>query len=122
MLSFAVSNCAVSPSGDTLFFTNNSHHKVLSLARDGTVHHTFTDPDLQFTAGIHVTAQGQVLVCGGVSHTIIQLDGKGKKKLATLATRKDGLCYPHAVCYNRSTVSIIVGQSGCNRILAFPVK
>ncbi|KAH3717361.1 hypothetical protein DPMN_060147 [Dreissena polymorpha] len=114
--------CAVSPSGDKILITNHSHNKVLTLARDGTVLQTFTDPDLQHPRGIHVTALGQVLVCGESSSTIIQLDGEGKKKLATLATRKDGLNYPHSVFYNRSTASIIVGQWPSNNILVLRVK
>ncbi|KAH3750241.1 hypothetical protein DPMN_184802 [Dreissena polymorpha] len=60
--------------------------------------------------GIHVTAQGQVLVCGRYSRTVLQLDGEGRKKLATLASICDGLNRPQSVFYNRSSASIIVGQ------------
>ncbi|KAH3717996.1 uncharacterized protein LOC127855906 [Dreissena polymorpha] len=115
-----VLKCAVSPSGDKIFITNNTHHKVLTLARDGTVLQTFTDPDLQNPAGIHVTALGQVLVCGTSSSTIIQLDGEGKKKLATLATKRDRLDEPNSVFYNRSTAFIILGQ--WSSILVLRVK
>ncbi|KAH3739390.1 hypothetical protein DPMN_046042 [Dreissena polymorpha] len=79
----------MSPSGDRIFVTNYTHHKVLTLARDGTILCTCTDPDLQSPNGIHVTAQEQVLVCGADSNTILQLDVEGRKKLATLATRRD---------------------------------
>ncbi|KAH3716600.1 hypothetical protein DPMN_059324 [Dreissena polymorpha] len=116
------SKCAVSPSGDKIFVTNREHHKVLTLATDGTVLHTFTDPDLQTPDGIHVTDLGQVLVCGRLSWTIIQLDGEGKKKLATLASKRDGLAQPWSVYFNRSTASIIVGQYGTKKILVFKVK
>ncbi|XP_052235698.1 uncharacterized protein LOC127847674 isoform X8 [Dreissena polymorpha] len=114
--------CAVSTSGDKIFVTNYEHGKVITLARDGTVICTFTDPELVGPRGIHVTAQGQVLVCGASSRTILQLDGEGKKKLATLATRSDGLYKPQSVCYNRSSSSIIVGQNVCADILVFKVK
>ncbi|XP_052246553.1 transcription intermediary factor 1-alpha-like [Dreissena polymorpha] len=114
--------CAVSPSGDKIFVTNQSHHKVLTLATDGTVLHTFTNPDLQGPNGIHVTDLGQVLVCGWLSKTIIQLDGEGKKKLATLASERDGLAQPWSVYFNRSTASIIVAQSDRKKILVFKVK
>ncbi|KAH3718034.1 hypothetical protein DPMN_060832 [Dreissena polymorpha] len=107
---------------DKIFITNNSHHKVLTLARDGTVLQTFTDPDLQNLAGIHVTALGQVLVCGASSSTIIQLDGEGKKKLATLATKRDRLDEPNSVFYNRSTASIIVGQWSSILVLRSAIK
>ncbi|XP_052247478.1 uncharacterized protein LOC127855727 [Dreissena polymorpha] len=112
---FTVFKCAVSPSGDKVFVTNRSHSKVLTLARDGTVLHTFLD--LRDPTGIHVTDVGQVLVCGGSSHTILQLDGEGKKKLATLATKRDGLKYPYSVFYNRSTASLIVGQWDSNIVV-----
>ncbi|KAH3750233.1 hypothetical protein DPMN_184752 [Dreissena polymorpha] len=84
----------MSPSGDKIFVTNYDRDKVITLARDGTVLCTFTDPDLKLPSGIHVTALGKVLVCGGSSNTILQLDGERKKKLATLATRSDGLNKP----------------------------
>ena len=111
--------CAMSPSGDKIFVTNSDRDKVITLARDGTVICTFTDPDLVRPRGIHVTAQGQVLVCGCASGNILQLDGEGKKKLATLATRSDGLYYPLSVCYNRRSSSIIVGQADDADILVF---
>ncbi|KAH3718077.1 hypothetical protein DPMN_060875 [Dreissena polymorpha] len=124
LLSFTVYRCAVSPLGDKIYVTKLSDNKVLTLATDGTVHHTFTDPELRSPSGIHVTAQGQVLVCDGDSFTIIQLDGEGKKKMATLATRRDGLGgeRTQSVCYNRSTASIIVGQLQSKNIVVFKVK
>ncbi|KAH3824495.1 uncharacterized protein LOC127832611 [Dreissena polymorpha] len=117
-----VSTCAASPTGDKIFVTNCDHDKVLTLARDGSILCTFTDPDLKGPLGIHVTAQGQVLVCGRDSHTLLQLDGEGRKKLSTLATSSDGLRYPFSVCYNRSTASIIVGQYETDKILVFKVQ
>ncbi|XP_052246877.1 uncharacterized protein LOC127855393 [Dreissena polymorpha] len=114
-----VYKCAVSPSGDRIFVTSNLY-KVRTLARDGTVLHTFIDPDLKYPHGIHVTDLGQVLVCDnwGGSDTIIQLDTEGKKKLATIATVKS----PRSVSFNRSTASIIVGQFYSTTILVFKVK
>ncbi|XP_052223781.1 uncharacterized protein LOC127839440 isoform X1 [Dreissena polymorpha] len=119
---YTVWKCAANPSGDKIFVTNWSHNKVLTLAIDGAVLHTFTDTDLVCPFGIHVTDQGQVLVCGQSSNTILQLDGEGKKKLATLLTERDGLNAPHSVCCNRSTASIIVGQYIGNQILVFKEK
>ena len=112
----------MSPSGDKIFVTNLSHHKVLSLATDGTVLHNFTNRDLREPNGIHVTDLGQVLVCGGSSKTIFQLDGEGKEKLATLVSQRDGLAYPLSVYFNRSTASIIEGQRLRNKIEVFKVK
>ncbi|KAH3873614.1 uncharacterized protein LOC127869047 [Dreissena polymorpha] len=118
-----VYKCAVSPSGDRIFVTKPMHAMVLTLARDGTVFQTFTNPDHRTPSVIHVTDVGQVLVCGGDSFTILQLVGEGKKSLATLANWSDGLEEPESVCYNRSTASIIVGQDkDYNNVLVFKVK
>ncbi|KAH3717421.1 hypothetical protein DPMN_060208 [Dreissena polymorpha] len=121
-LHFTIFKCAVSPSGDKIFVTSNLPPKVLTLARDYTVLRTVTDPDIEFPWGVHVTALGQVLVGVGELRTILQLNGEGKKKLATLATERDEIYQPCSVNYNRSTASIIVGQWDSNNILVFQVK
>ncbi|KAH3749977.1 hypothetical protein DPMN_184493 [Dreissena polymorpha] len=69
-----------------------------------------------------MTALGQVLVCGTISNTVLQLDGEGKKKLATLVTRSDKINLPVSVSYNRNTASIIVGQTMSTNILVIKVK
>ncbi|KAH3749406.1 hypothetical protein DPMN_183904 [Dreissena polymorpha] len=114
--------CAVCPTGDKLYITNDDHDKVLTLARNGSVLATFTDPALKGPEGVHVTPAGQVLVCGSLSHTIIQVDDEGRKKLAILTTKKDGVVSPHSVCYNRHTASILVGMLASNSILVFKVQ
>ncbi|KAH3742145.1 hypothetical protein DPMN_048880 [Dreissena polymorpha] len=122
LLCFAVEKCAVSPTGDRLYITNPSQHKLLTLARDGTLLATFRDPALGGQYGLHVTPAGQVLVCGGWSDTILQVDWEGKSKLATLATQEDGMWRPESVCYSSTTSSIIVGQWRDNNILVFRVE
>ncbi|KAH3806310.1 hypothetical protein DPMN_134629 [Dreissena polymorpha] len=82
--------CAVSPTGDRLYITN--WHKLLTLARDGTLLATYTDPALVRPRGLHVTPAGQVLVCGYLSHTVLQVGWEGESKLANLATWEDGVC------------------------------
>ncbi|KAH3716709.1 hypothetical protein DPMN_059437 [Dreissena polymorpha] len=105
---------------DKIFVTNPFHHKVLTLATDGTVLHTFTDPDLQAPNGIHVTDLGQVLVCGYASRTIIQLDGEGKKKLTTLASKRDGLAYPeHSIHHCGTIFELSRGINGTNVLTKF---
>ncbi|KAH3749124.1 hypothetical protein DPMN_183615 [Dreissena polymorpha] len=116
-----VNRCAVSPTGDKLYITNYSQHKLLTLARDGSVLATFTDPALIAPNGVHVTPAGQVLVCVGWFDIIIQVDTEGKLKLATFATKEDGLVDPRSVCYNQHTSSIIVGMWERNKILVFKV-
>ncbi|KAH3856388.1 hypothetical protein DPMN_098976 [Dreissena polymorpha] len=60
---------------DRLYITSYMEDKLLTLARDGTLLATYTDPALGWP-------RGQVLVCGYMSDTVLQL--------ATLATHKDG--------------------------------
>ncbi|KAH3852942.1 hypothetical protein DPMN_095463 [Dreissena polymorpha] len=71
--------------------------------------------------GVHVTPAGQVLVCGYNSNTILQIDSQGSRKLATLATERDGLQNPRSVCYNSNTDSMIVGKEVNNKILVYKV-
>ncbi|KAH3895472.1 hypothetical protein DPMN_019637 [Dreissena polymorpha] len=118
LLCFAVGKCAVSPTGDRLYITNWDQYKLLTLARDGTLLATYSDPAL---GGLHVTPAGQVLVCGYWSYTVLQVGWKGESKLTTLATQEDGVWRPWSVCYSSTTSSIIVGQGGGN-ILVFRVE
>ena len=67
-----------------------------------------------------MTPAGQVLVCGRNSNTVIQVDRLGKKKIATLATQKDGLYRPQSVFYNQKSGSVIVGQN--DNIMVFNIK
>ncbi|KAH3806106.1 uncharacterized protein LOC127834645 [Dreissena polymorpha] len=118
---FTVWRCAVIPTGDRIYLTNYSDHKLLTLSPDGTLISTFTDPDLQYPWGVHVTRAGQVLVCGYTSNTVIQVDGEGKRKLATLATWTDGLSKPVSVCYYSNTNEVIVGRLENNKILVLKI-
>ncbi|XP_052261287.1 uncharacterized protein LOC127865349 [Dreissena polymorpha] len=73
-----VLKCAVSPTGDRLYITSYWQHKLLTLARDGTLLATYTDPALEFPRGLHVTPAGQVLVCGDYSSTVQQMGWEGR--------------------------------------------
>ncbi|KAH3701950.1 uncharacterized protein LOC127861057 [Dreissena polymorpha] len=119
---WTVARCALSPTGDKLYVINSPQHKLLTLARDGSVLATFMDPELKWPICVHVTHAGQVLVCGLASNTILQIDSKDSRKLATLATTRDGIQEPHSVCYNSNTDSIIVGQRNNRKILVYKVK
>ncbi|XP_052271641.1 uncharacterized protein LOC127872348 [Dreissena polymorpha] len=106
--------CAVSPSADKIYVTNHVDHKLLTLASDGTVISTFTDPEMKGPSGVHVTPAGQLLICCLLSNSLIQVDRKGKQKIATVATQKDGLKNPRSVLYNWKSGSVIVGNSNEN--------
>ncbi|XP_052220242.1 uncharacterized protein LOC127837321 [Dreissena polymorpha] len=120
----SVWKCAVSPAGDRIYVLNNTQHKVITLAIDGTLISTFVPallspfdvPELQSPYGVHVTSSGHVLVCGFGSKNVIQLDTEGRKKLATLVSLTDTMCGPMSVCYNMNTHQIIVGLDKNNQI------
>ncbi|XP_052285595.1 uncharacterized protein LOC127881603 isoform X3 [Dreissena polymorpha] len=114
--------CAVSPTGDRLYIISWDQNTLLTLARDGTLLATYTDPALLHTSGLHVTPAGQVLVCGYLSNTVLQVGWEGKSKLATLATEEDGVMWPWSVCYSSTTSSIIVGLWEDNNILVIRVE
>ncbi|XP_052259141.1 uncharacterized protein LOC127863446 isoform X2 [Dreissena polymorpha] len=119
---YTVDKCAVSPTGDRLYITGRYHDKLLTLAGDGTLLATYSDPALRGPLGLHVTPAGQVLVCGQWSNTVLQVGWEGKSKLATLATERHGVWYPESVCYSSTTSSIIVGLWEDNNILVFKVE
>ncbi|KAH3790351.1 hypothetical protein DPMN_168549 [Dreissena polymorpha] len=116
-----VYKCAVSQTGDKLYITNQEQNKLLTLARNGTLLATLTDPALEVPYGLHVMPAGQVLVCGWLSNTILQVDREGRRTLGILGTEKrDGVGHPMSVSYSSTTSSIIVGQYG--GILVFRVE
>ncbi|XP_052275433.1 uncharacterized protein LOC127874836 isoform X1 [Dreissena polymorpha] len=119
---FTVFYCAVNPAGDKIYVTNNQQHKLLTLATDGTLISTLEHPELQCPRGVHITPAGQVLVCGYTSNTVIQVDHEGKKKLATLASQRDGLSQPASVCYNTNTHQIIVGLNHNSKIIVMDLQ
>ncbi|KAH3749878.1 hypothetical protein DPMN_184393 [Dreissena polymorpha] len=104
-----VYKCAVNLMGDKIYVINMDNDTLLTLAIDGTVIYTFSDIDLKCLMGVHMTAGGQVLLCGYGSNTIIQVDSEGKKKLATLANENDGVKDTCSVFYSCSTNSVLVG-------------
>ncbi|KAH3703967.1 hypothetical protein DPMN_079019 [Dreissena polymorpha] len=122
LLCFAVDRCAVSPTGDRLYIIGYWNDKLLTLARDGTLLATYTDPALDGLTGLHVTPAGQVLVCDCWSNTVLQVGWEGESKLANLATQEDGVRLPESVCYSSTTSSIIVGQRLKDTILVFRVE
>ena len=111
--------CAVSPAGDKIYVTNFDKNKLITLATDGTLISTFTDPELQHPQAVHVTPSGQVLVCGNTSPTVVQVDREGRKRLATVVAKTDVVSFPISVCYNHQ---IIVGLYGNDKINVFELQ
>ncbi|KAH3747088.1 hypothetical protein DPMN_181510 [Dreissena polymorpha] len=115
-----VLKCAVSHQGDIIFVTNFEQHKLLTLARDGSIISTFADPELKEPWDVHVTSASHVLVCGWSSNNIVQVDSEGRTKLAVLAL--EGVENPESIYYNVNNHSIIVGQCKSNYIVVFNLK
>ncbi|XP_052251792.1 uncharacterized protein LOC127858625 isoform X2 [Dreissena polymorpha] len=111
---YKVMACAVSPDGERIYVANNIRNQLVTLSRDGTVISTFTDPLLDWglfdvRPGLHVTDSGQVLVCGGLSNKIIQVDRDGRQRLAEVIIQTNGVFHPRCVYYSKLTGTIIVG-------------
>ncbi|KAH3858364.1 hypothetical protein DPMN_100987 [Dreissena polymorpha] len=115
---FAVHKCAVSPAEDRIYMTNYDQHKLLTLAMDGTLISTFTDPELKCPWGVHVTPAGQVLVCGFTSNTVIQVVREGKTKLAQI----EGVIHPISICVNTNIDQITVGLYNNNEIMVVELQ
>ncbi|XP_052251315.1 uncharacterized protein LOC127858319 [Dreissena polymorpha] len=118
----SVWKCAVSPARDMIYVTNYAQHKLITLAMDGTLISSFTDPELLHPHGVHVTPAGHVLVCGNTSNSVIQVDHEGRKKLATLLSQKDGLSSPTSVCVNKNVDQITVGLCYNNKIIVLELQ
>ncbi|XP_052264465.1 uncharacterized protein LOC127867386 isoform X2 [Dreissena polymorpha] len=118
----SVFRCAVSPAGDRIYVTNYDQHKLRILTTDGSLISTFTDPELQNPFDVHISPAFQVTVCGYSSHTVLQVDPEGRKKLATLASQKGGVSKPVCVCCNNNMHQIIVGLFDSNNIIVMKLK
>ncbi|XP_052778680.1 uncharacterized protein LOC128216133 [Mya arenaria] len=104
-----VGKCVISNDGKTIFITNNSKHQLITLDNKGNKIALLTDPDMKEPTGVHVTPVGHVFVCCFASNTVLQVDKDGKKMLATLARKEDGMYRPRDLFFSSSTSSLIVG-------------
>ncbi|KAH3720640.1 hypothetical protein DPMN_063542 [Dreissena polymorpha] len=74
---------------------------------------------MYFLPGLHVTDSGQVLVCGYLTHTVVQVDRDGRQILAEVVTENNGVILPLSVYYSKHTRSIIVGMRNNTDITVF---
>ncbi|XP_052779683.1 uncharacterized protein LOC128216958 [Mya arenaria] len=108
-LEFTVHTCAVSPDGERLYVTK-SDSKLITLDKTGQVVSTVEDSDIIDPIGLCVSPSGHVFVCGHGSYTVVQVDQEGTQKLATVASKADGLCQPLSVWFSEQTSTLIVGN------------
>ncbi|XP_052778625.1 uncharacterized protein LOC128216073 [Mya arenaria] len=106
---WTVKKCAISNDGKTIYMTNNSKHQLITLDKKGKKLALLTDPDMEEPTGVHVTPAGHVFVCWCYYDAVLQVDKDGKKKLATLARKEDGLDSPNDLFLSSRTSSLIVG-------------
>ncbi|KAH3747121.1 hypothetical protein DPMN_181543 [Dreissena polymorpha] len=102
--------CVVSFAGDKVYVSQPSLHTLLTLDLKGNILAIFHDPGLLRPGGVCVAPEGQIIVCGDGSDTVMLVDSDGKTKLATLATFSNGCRWPWSVYYTKNTATIIVGQ------------
>ncbi|WAR25968.1 hypothetical protein MAR_011672 [Mya arenaria] len=115
-------SCAVSSDGSKIYIANFSKDQLLTLDKAGNQLSTLSDPDMKGPRVIHVSALGHVFVYSYISHTLLQVDSEGKRKLATLATRADGLMKSTSLCYSSRTSILFVGKYENNNVDVIKVK
>ncbi|XP_052778097.1 uncharacterized protein LOC128215452 [Mya arenaria] len=108
--------CAVSPDGERIYVTTSDKSELITLDKGGQVLSTLKDPDLRAPNGVCVSPIGHVFVCGFESHTVLQVDREGRKKLATVARKADRLRHPLSVCFSERTSCLIIGNNDSNNI------
>ncbi|XP_052818037.1 uncharacterized protein LOC128244062 [Mya arenaria] len=101
--------CAISNDGKTIYITNYSKHQLITLDNNGNKLALLTDTDMKHPTGVHVTPAGHVFLCCRYSGIVLQVDKDGKKKLATLARKTDGVYKPGDLFFSSRFSSLIVG-------------
>ncbi|KAH3794140.1 hypothetical protein DPMN_147671 [Dreissena polymorpha] len=123
--------CAVNPNGDRIYLTNEEYNLLVTIASDGTliseknIHVLKRNLELAqpVPSGLHVTDNGQILVCGGMSdpNAIVRVNDNGKylATLATVVTGEDGVKSPASACYRNQYGALIVGMWNNDSIMVF---
>ncbi|XP_052817767.1 uncharacterized protein LOC128243836 [Mya arenaria] len=104
-----VDKCAISNDGKSIYITNCSKHQLITLDNNGNKLALLTDHDMKKPTGVHVTPAGHVFICCRDSDTVLQVDKDGKKKLATLTRKEDGVNGPRVLFFSSRSSSLIVG-------------
>ncbi|XP_052804576.1 uncharacterized protein LOC128234400 [Mya arenaria] len=116
-----VNNFDLSTDGSKIYILASSHNKVVTIDTKGNILATLMDPDFDWPLSVHVSECGHVFVSSQASNTVVQVDQEGKKKLATLVRKGDGINIPQAVLYCTRTGRLIVGGQQ-NNILVMELQ
>ncbi|KAH3799662.1 hypothetical protein DPMN_153273 [Dreissena polymorpha] len=73
---------------------------------------------LTWPMDVHVTKNGQVLVCCCGSKEIVQLNKEGKKILGRIAVSGSPAC----VCFSKKRGMLLVGLNASNKIQVFKTR
>jgi len=111
--------CAVSPDGSRIYITNNTHHQLITLNKDGTKLSTLTHPELRYPCAVHVSSLGHVFISCPHRNTVVQVVGND---VSTLAGVKDGVTNPRALCFNSSSNTLVVSQYKNDNIVELKLK
>lgn len=109
-----VNRFSLSVGGSIIYITKWDKNLLLTLDISRKQLSTITDSELQGPQGVCVADNSSVFVSGQNSHTILQVDKKGRRKITTLATQDDGVNLPQTLCYDRKTHTLLVGQVNDN--------
>jgi len=118
---FCFKRCAVSPDGTRIFISHAGHHTLTTLNSDGTVLHTFTDPEMREPIALHVSPGGHVFV-GCENGTVLQVSSDGTRKLTTIVGREDTRKCIRSLCYNTNTGDLAVGCRSSKNITMIKLK
>ena len=110
-----------SSQGDKIYVTSGYDTNVTTLDYTGRILSTLETDDLNNPTGLTYLDNENIVVCGCESHTIVQVDKDGKRKLSTLATSSDGVFAPWSLYFNTKTRALIVGQTS-DTILVMKLK
>jgi len=125
--------CAVSPDGTKIFITHVNDNTLTTLNSDGTVLHTFTDPEMQAPAALHVSPAGHVFV-GCMDGTVLQVSSDGSRALTTIVGRdltpistilaggERERSPVSSVGYNTNTGDLVIGLGGGKHITVIKLK
>jgi len=113
--------CAVSPDGTRIFISHAHHRTLTTLNLDGTVLHTFTDPEMQVPSAIHVSPAGHVFV-GCLNGTVLQVSSDGTLKLTTITGSERTRRGIRSLCYNTNTGNLVVGFQDGKDITVIKIK
>ncbi|XP_052815857.1 uncharacterized protein LOC128242658 [Mya arenaria] len=106
---WTVANFALNQDGKRIYICDYANNKIITIDINGSILATLQNLYIIRPNGVHVSEGGHVFVSALYPNTVVQIDKEGRKKLATLVRRGEGINYPRAVWYSTHTCRLIVG-------------